>query len=114
FVADLGFYRRVVAALCHAVEDLADPRPNLTEFTGTEAAGRAGRSTDAETRGLHRGQRVEGDAVLVGGDQGAFESDLRIRSADALRRQIDQHQVAVGPVGDDLEAGGLQAVGERT
>ncbi len=57
--------------------------------------------------------RIERDAVLVAGDVGAAERRLRHLAGEALRPQVDQHQMGVGAAGDDVAAARLQGLGKH-
>ena len=69
----------------------------------------AGRRAEADARGDERLLRIVGNAVLVAGEAGADERLLRDVALQALRPEIDQHQVVVGAARDDVEADALAA-----
>src|SRR5713226_4312554 len=92
------------ALLREHVEHLDDQLADLLELGDAEAAGGAGRRSQADA-GSHRGLlRIERNAVLVAGDVGAAERQLRDLAGQAHGPQIDQHQVRIGSAGDDVEA----------
>ena len=59
--------------------------------------------------GHHRRIGVEGNRVLVDRDAGAAERGLGDLAGEALREDVDQHQVVVGAAADHAEAGARPA-----
>ena len=86
------------------VEHLRDQVADLPELGDAEAARGAGRRAEPDARRDRRLLRIERDAVLVAGDVGAAERQLRDLAGEPLGPQIDQHQMGVGAAGDDVEA----------
>src|SRR4051812_5248739 len=82
---------------------------DLAELGDAEAARRAGRRSQTHARGDGELLRIARDRVLVDGDAGAIEHLLGRNAGRLLRTEVDQHDVAVGPARDDLEA----ALGQR-
>src|SRR5207248_1810543 len=64
--------------LRQALQDFADPRPDLAEFRSAEAPRRRRGRAQANARGDRWFLRVERDAVLVAGDPGALQGLLRV------------------------------------
>ena len=95
------------------VDHLQDQLADAGELGLAEAAGGAGGGAEADARGDERLLRVEGDRVLVAGEAGALQRPLGVAALHALRAQVDEHHVAVGAAGDDVEAAGLERRGER-
>ena len=81
---------------------------NLTEFNCAKAAGCASRRTDANAAGLGRRQRIARHAILVAGDEAAFQRLVRILARNAIGAQVDQGEVGVGAARDHGQAALLQ------
>ena len=86
---------------------------DLLEFGDAEAAGGRRRRAETKARGDERLFRIEGNAVLVAGDGGADQRLFRDVALEALRPEVDQHQMVVGAAGDDVEALGTQRLRQR-
>ena len=71
----------------------------------------AGRA-DADAARDHRRILVEGDRVLVDRDAGLAERGFGGLAGDALREDVDEHQVVVGAAADQPEARGGQRRGQ--
>ena len=67
------------------------------------AAGDRG-GPDPDPAGDHRRVRVVGDRVAVDGDLHLAERQVGLLAGDAQRAHVDEHQVVVGPAGDDRGA----------
>ena len=93
--------------------DLGNQVADLAELGNAEAAAGAGRSAEPHAGRHRRFLRIERDAVLVAGDVGAAERGFRHLSGQPLRPQVDQHEMGVGPAGNDVEAVGFERFGER-
>src|SRR6185437_9979431 len=88
------FDRAIVLAIGgNPVEHLGDHLADLPELGLAEAARRRRRAAKPDTRRHHRLFRIEGDAVLVARDAGALEGLLGDPAGQALRPEIDKHQV---------------------
>src|SRR5258705_420252 len=87
-------------------------RPAFAKFRGAEPPRRAGRRAQADTRCDRGLLGIERDRVFVAGDVGAIESFFRGTAGDLLGTEVAQHQMRVGPAGDDVEAGRLQGLGQ--
>src|SRR5882672_6636237 len=113
--AHLGFDLGVAirAVLGDAVEHVGDQMTDLAELGDAEATGRAGRRTQPNARGDRVLLRVTRDTVLVDGDAGPIEDFLGRHAGRLLGAQIDQHDMAVGAAGDDLQAALAQRRSER-
>ena len=57
--------------------------------------------------------RIEGHRILVAGDVGAAESGFRRLAGQALRPQIDEHQMGVGTAGHEAVPSGGDRLPER-
>src|SRR5690606_13318477 len=92
-------------------DDFCNQSADFPELGGAESARRPGRGAEADARGDERATCVERDAVLVAGQPGPVESGLGRLAGYVLGRQVDQHQVVVGPARDDPQARLLEARG---
>src|SRR6516164_6117728 len=92
---------------------LDDPSSDGPELVLPKAAGCRRRRAETDARGNRRFLRVERDPILVASDPGSFEAPLGILAGDPQRPQIHQHQVRIGPTGDDLEPRCRESLGER-
>src|SRR5690606_9725148 len=102
-----------IAVPAHALDHFGDQAADLAELGRPEPAGRARRRPQANARGHERRARVERNAVLVAGQVSAVEALLGRLAGHILGREVDQHQVVVGPARDDPQARLLEARGER-
>ena len=108
-VAD-GAERRLVL---RGGERLGDPAGDGDHLLFLHAAGGDGGSADADAARFERGGGVERDAVLVHGDAGLVERFLGDLAVEALRAEVDEHEVVVGAAGDDAEPVAGERGGER-
>src|SRR4051794_6138222 len=107
-------HRILIAALLRQyVEHLDDHVANLAEFREAEAPRRAGRRAEPHAGSDHRLRGIERNAVLVAGGVRAAQRDLGDLAGQALRTQVDQHEMIVGATRDDIEPFGLEPFGER-
>ena len=89
---------------------ISSPMTSISGFA--HAARRDRRRADADAARDHRRILIERDRVLVDRDAGLAERRLGHLAGDALREDVDQHQVIVGAAADQAEAGGRQRRGE--
>ena len=95
----------VVRRLQRAREQLADD----VHLGFAHAARRHRRRADADAARDHRRILIERNRVLVDRDARLAERRLRDLAGDALREDVDEHQVVVGAAADEAEAGGRSA-----
>src|SRR3984957_3860593 len=96
-----------------AVQDLHGHSSYVGEFLRAEAARRGGWRSQTNP-GCDKGLlRIERNAVLVAGDVGAVERRLGRLAGQALRGQIDQHQMVIGASGHKLVPSGKDRLGKR-
>src|SRR5437764_12511038 len=109
-VVDLGPHLRldlgvaVLAVLGDAVEHVGDQMADLAELRDAEASRRSRRRTQSHARRDGVLLRIARNAVLVDGDAGAIEHLLCRHTRRFLWSQVDQHDVAVGAAGYDLQS----------
>src|SRR3984893_9862103 len=99
-----GFCRAGIAGLRREpMQGLHDASPNGLKFILAEAARRCRRRAQTKAWGHGTRFRVERKPVLVAGDAGSLEVPLAVPAGNSHGSEIHQHQVRVGPAGDDLE-----------
>src|SRR5512142_1710873 len=82
-----------IAVSGETVQHLDDHAADLLEFGDAEAARGASRRAQANTGSDRRLLGIERHAVLVAGDVGTPERDLRSLAGQLLGSQIDQHHM---------------------
>src|SRR5207253_2915362 len=60
-----------------------------------------------------RGQRVEGNAVLVAGDAGVLEAFVSVLAGEAEGTKIDESDMRIGASSDKVGTPFLETVGQR-
>ena len=95
----LVLLRRVLRMVEHERDDVGD----LLHIGLLEAARRERGGAEADAARDERGERLEGDRVLVDRDVDLVEEILRLLAREVLAREIDEHEVVVRAARDDAE-----------
>lgn len=89
-----------------------DPLGDLVHLGFFHAAGGDGGGTQAEAAGVEGAGGVAGDAVIVGLDVRPVERLGQGLAGQVFVAQVDEHQVVVGPAGDEVESVAHQLFGQ--
>jgi hypothetical protein len=89
------------------VDRLVDVVSDTLEVLRTHATASHGGGTDTDTAG-GKGRLVTGDGVLVAGNVDLLKNGLDTSTIQGLGAKVQENHVAVGTVGDELVAQGLE------
>ena len=110
--ADLAADALAEGGVVGGVQDRDDPGGDLPDRVLAHPAGGQGGGAHPDAAGVERLAGVVGDQVLVDRDPRPAERRLGDLAGQALRADVDEDQVVVGPARGEPEAGAGQLLGQ--